>query len=201
MMPSLSKVLFDRHIGECHESIALYEHFEKMSFRADSNLRFVWIAAVSAFDHYISSLILELATRLYSNGGQLTPKLLSENFSFSHVIELKSANSVEAVIVFRRMLGECIRYKSYQSPDKVADGLSYIWNERHKWQFLSNSMGMTTENARGTLDAIVERRNLIAHNADYDDATGAKLPIDKNQTSITVDFLSKLVSTIDTAVI
>ena len=61
-MTSRAKLLFDSHLQECREVITLYEHFEKTSiYRADFNLRFVWIAAVSALISTYTQLILELA--------------------------------------------------------------------------------------------------------------------------------------------
>lgn len=150
-MTSRAKILFDSHLDECREAIALYEHFEKISiYRANFNLRFVWIAAVSAFDHYVSQLILERATEAYANKKALTPKLLSDGVLLSSALELRDANSVDAILVFRRILSECIRYKSFQHPDKIADGLSYVWVQKHKWQYIAGVLGITVDELKGT---------------------------------------------------
>ena len=197
-MTSRAKLLFDSHLQECREAIALYEHFEKTSiFRADFNLRFVWIAAVSAFDQYISQLILELATEAYANKRTLTPKLLSDGVLLSNALELRDANSVNAILIFKRILSECIRYKSFQHPDKIAEGLSYIWVQKHKWQHVAGVLGITVDELKGTLESIVDRRNLIAHNADYDEALGHKLPVDKLQAIDVVKFLAAIANVIE----
>jgi hypothetical protein len=197
-MTSQAKLLFDSHLEECREAIALYEHFEKTSiYRADFNLRFVWIAAISAFDHYVSQLILERATKAYANNEALTPKLLSDGVSLSNALELRGANSVDAILIFRRILGDCIRYKSFQHPDKIAEGLSYVWAEKHKWQYIAGVLGISLDYLKGTMESIVDRRNLIAHNADYDEARGVKLPVDKHQALDVVKFLASIVDVIE----
>jgi hypothetical protein len=197
-MISRAKLLFDSHLEECREAIALYEHFEKTSiYRADFNLRFVWIAAVSALDHYVSQLILERATKAYANNEALTAKLLSDGVSLSSALELRGANSVDAILIFRRILSECIRYKSFQHPDKIADGLSYVWAEKHKWQYIAGVLGISLDHLKGTMENIVDRRNLIAHNADYDEARGEKLPVDKLQALEVVKFLASIADVIE----
>ena len=50
---------------------------------------------------------------------------------------------------------------------------------------------------KGTLESIVDRRNLIAHNADYDEARGEKLPVDKIQAREVIKFLAAIASVIE----
>ncbi len=197
-MTSRAKLLFDSHLQECREAITLYEHFEKTSiYRADFNLRFVWIAAVSALDQYISQLILEVATEAYANKIALTPKLLSDGVLLSNALELRDANSVDLILIFKRILSECISHKSFQHPDKIAEGLSYIWSQKHKWQHIAGVLQITMDELKGTLESIVDRRNLIAHNADYDEARGEKLPVDKIQAREVIKFLAAIASVIE----
>jgi hypothetical protein len=183
---------------ECREAIALYDHLDRTTiYRPEFSLRFVWIAAVSAFDHYISQIILEKATAVFASSDTLTPKLMSDVISFSNAFELRRANAVDAIIIFRSILSNCIKYKSFQHPDKVSDGLSYIWAEKHKWQFIATQMGSTTDQVKAKLENIVDRRNSIAHNADYDEARQGKIPINVNDTREVVQFVGGIVEILD----
>lgn len=200
-MPSLAKKLFDKHIEECREAVAIYEHLENTShYRADFSLRFVWIAVVSAFDHYVSQLILERATAAYANNEKLTAKLLSDVVTFSSALELKQANAIDSILVFKDILSTCIKFRSFQHPDKVADGLSYVWPEKHKWEYVAKALSISVESLKGTLESIVDRRNLIAHNADYDEARGAKLPIGKSDALEVLRFIERIVAVVDATI-
>lgn len=44
---------------------------------------------------------------------------------------------------------------------------------------------------------MVDRRNIIAHNADYDEARGEKLPVDKLQALDVVKFLASIADVIE----
>jgi hypothetical protein len=197
-MPTSAKLLFDAHVAECREAVSTFDFMlSKAGFKADFNLRFVWIAAVSALDHYISQVILERATYAYGNKLPLQPKLLADVMSFGSAIELREADPIRSVVVFRSILDSCIRYKSFQYPEKIADGLSYVWQEKQKWHYIATKVGMSAEGAKKKLDAIVDRRNLIAHNGDYDEARGAKLPISKSDTEEVIKFTESIVAAID----
>lgn len=201
-MPSSSKLIFDNHMAECQEAIALYEHIEKSAgFRAEFNLRFVWIAAVSAMDHYISQVILERCTYAYGNKLPLENKLLSDVITFSNALSLRNADPVESVLIFKKIVDGIVRYRSFQYPDKIADGLSYIWSEKHKWNYISAKMHLDTTSVKRKLSGIVDRRNLIAHSGDYDEALGRKLLVKKVDAEEVVSFIGKIVSIVDDAVL
>ena len=70
-----------------------------------------------------------------------------------------------------------IKRVSYQHPNNIADGLSYIWTEKHKWQAISKAMGSNSDDVKRELILIVDRRNLIVHGADVDIQTRQKLII------------------------
>lgn len=197
-MPSAPKALFDTQIAECREAIATYDYLEKISkYRADFSLRFVWIAAVSALDHYISQVIVEKSSDLFSNKKDLSLRIMAEMTPLSSAIELNRANDVDSVLIFKKVVSNFVRYRSFQYPDKVADGLSFVWDEKHKWQSIATAMGSSIEHVKGTLENIVDRRNLIAHNADYDEAIRGRLQVTLPNAVEVVDFMHRLVTEID----
>ena len=82
-----------------------------------------------------------------------------------------------------------LSFLSFQDPDKVADGLSFIWQEPHKWQHIAASIGVDQHTAKTTLKTIVARRNQIVHEADIDLATRQKYLIDKTETETACNFI------------
>lgn len=200
-MPSEAWIVFETHIRECHAAIAIYDHLDQNAgFRADFNLRFVWIAAVSAMDHYVSQVILERATFSYGNNLPLQRKLLTDGMTFSSALALKDANPIDSVLIFKENLEKLIRFKSFQHPDKIVEGLSYIWPEKHKWQYLASELNIDISEAKRKLSGIVDRRNLIAHNGDYDEALGRKLCVSKSDAEEVVSCVGSIVQIIDKAV-
>ena len=78
---------------------------------------------------------------------------------------------------------------SFQDPVKVADGLSFIWNEGQKWQKIAGKIGLSDGVARTTLKLIADRRNAIVHEADIDPVTSLKLGITRQECEDTSSFL------------
>jgi len=58
-------------------------------------------------------------------------------------------------------------------------------------------LGISLDHLKGTMENIVDRRNLIAHNADYDEARGEKLPVDRLQALEVVKFLASIADVIE----
>ena len=48
----------------------------------------------------------------------------------------------------RKIVREKLSKLSFQDPTKIADGLSYIWNEDQKWQRIALGLGMSDEDAK-----------------------------------------------------
>ena len=81
---------------------------------------------------------------------------------------------------------------AFQDPDKIADGLSLIWDETQKWYKISLLMSMREESVKTTLRNIVVRRNQIVHESDIDIQTGLKNKIEYDDVKISIDFIELL---------
>lgn len=81
---------------------------------------------------------------------------------------------------------------AFQDPDRISDGLSLIWNEKHKWQVISAKIGSDEQTVKQTLKNIVLRRNQIVHEADIDIQTGLKNKIVYNDVQISTSFIETL---------
>jgi hypothetical protein len=80
---------------------------------------------------------------------------------------------------------------AYQSPENIADGLSYIWDEKYKWQKIATAMAIDENQARTQLKLIVDRRNKIAHEADLDITSGGKFAISRPDCESIVLFIER----------
>ena len=78
---------------------------------------------------------------------------------------------------------------SFQDPEKVAEGLSLIWDEKQKWAMIAGAMGWDTNDAKTKLKLVAGRRNAIVHESDMHPLTNAKTPITAAECKDVTDFL------------
>ena len=120
-----------------------------------------------------------------------TAKYESEPFAMQVFIELGRATLPPKEFYFEQALVRKFKIVSFQDPVKVADGLSYIWNEGQKWQKIAAVLGLSDDAARTRLKLIIDRRNSIVHEADIDPVSGGKYSITKVESDDSVDFLRR----------
>ncbi|MDR3544079.1 MAG: HEPN domain-containing protein [Desulfosporosinus sp.] len=194
---TVSKDNFASHIRQCEEAIEIYNYLKANGYSADFGLRFVWVAAVSALDKYITELIIEKSTHHFSNGMQFSGKILNEQVPISSMMAMHSAPPPLAVIEFRKIITGAVRYRTFQKADDVADGLSFIWNEDHKWNKISENLGIENKKAKRKLNSIGIRRDAIVHNADFDEVNNKLTECDLDQASEAMSYIVKIVHIID----
>jgi RiboL-PSP-HEPN len=161
-----------------------------MSF--DDLLRSKIVYSISAFDKLIHDRIRIGMVQIFAGKRPSTAKYLGESISLSIAKQLATTSTPPAELVFEQAIQAKLKIVSFQDPDKVTDGLSYIWNETQKWKRISAGIGMDEQSARTTLKLIVARRNAIVHEADMDPTTGLKLPITKTECDDAANFLLRL---------
>lgn len=188
---------FDGHMRQCAEAIEIYNHLKGNGYAADFGLRFVWVAAVSALDHYVSELIVEKATIQFGNEMPLRPKLLTEAVPMASFLAWHSAPPSQRIIEFRKIISQAVRFRTFQKADDVADGLSFIWAEEHKWNIISDRLGLQNKPAKRKLNSIATRRDMIVHNADFDEVSGVLRACDQDQARQASNYIYKVVQAID----
>jgi hypothetical protein len=188
---------FDTHIVQCTEAIQIYEFLETKGYTADFGLRFVWVASMSALDHFISELIVEKATEQFSNGASMTSKILNESVPLGSMLDLQSISPAEAIINFRALTSQTVRFRTFQKADDVADGLAYIWEEPHKWNKISELLNVSNRTAKRKLNSIGYRRDLIVHSADYNVASDRPTPCNLEDAREVSNFIKGLVEKIE----
>ena len=197
---TVAKNRFDLHISQCAEAVTIYEFLKGHGYNADFGLRFVWVASVSALDHYVTELVVEKSTEHFSNGAALTAKLSNEGVPLASLLKMREVSAAQAAVEFRLIMSNTVRFRTFQKADDIVDGLAYIWNEQHKWDKIAGSIGVTAKNAKRKLNGICTRRDLIVHNADYNEATGDLTPCIHSDAVEVITYVSKVVAAIDTLV-
>lgn len=200
-MPHAARNNFERHISEPAEAIEVYNFLVQSGYRADFGLRFVWVSAISALDHFITELIVEVAVRRFDRKQSLPPSILAQLTPLSNALLMHQAESPAALVEFQRIVREMVKYRTFQKAKDVADGLSYIWPEKHKWKRIAEHIGAKDETVRTTLNNICYRRDLIVHNSDYNEATGNLTDCSVADAKTALEFICKIVAAIDALII
>jgi hypothetical protein len=198
-----SLAAFRSNIAAVRELATLHDYLctnlkSPMSF--DDLLRFQIVYSVSALDKLIHDIIRIGMIQIFMGKRPATGKYLSERISMSAYATLSSATIPPKEYYFEQEIISKLRIVAYQSPETIADGLSYIWDEKHKWQKIAAAMAMTEDQAKTQLKLIVDRRNKIAHEADVDITSGGKFAISNSDCESTVFFIEKCVGEIVTLV-
>ncbi len=108
------------------------------------------------------------------------------------MLNCKEFVNAEGIAIFRSIVERKHSYETFQSPDKIREALSLIWNEQHKWQKIAQSIGRPENVVKTELNNIVIRRNQIVHEMDIDLSTGTTQPISHATTKQIVDFIKLL---------
>jgi len=176
-----------RELASLHDY--LLDHLKPMAF--DDLLRFEIVYSVSAFDKLVHDLIRIGMVSIFTGKRPPTAKYLAERISLSAYGSMSTATVPPKEYYFEQEVISKLRTVTYQAPENIADGLSYIWDEKYKWQKISAAMAMTEDAVKTQLRLIVDRRNKIVHEADVDIISGGKLTISKQDCEATLAFIEK----------
>jgi len=177
---------------------ALYTHlFGTLSFPNDLTdiLRAEWVYSVSAMDKLIHELIRIGMIEAFQGKRTRTRKFLSFGISVgthTNITTTPITSVPPPEYWFEQEIVERHKHSSFQDPEKIADGLSLIWDEDHKWQKLATAIGIRESDLKTTLKTIIIRRNQIVHEADIDMYTGTRNQIDKRDIDSVVPFIENL---------
>ena len=189
-----SLAAYRNNIASVRELATLHDYLcanLKSPMTFDDLLRFQIVYSVSALDKLLHDIIRIGMVQIFIGTRPATSKYLAERISMSAYVNLSSATIPPKEYYFEQEIISKLGIVAYQSPDNIADGLSYIWNEKHKWQKIAAAMAIKEEQARTQLKLIVDRRNKIAHEADVDITSGGKFAISKSDCESTVLFIEK----------
>lgn len=189
MLNSVS--IFEASIAEARNLNALYNHLQTLGipFPAEDLLRAQIAYSVGAFDKLMHDLIRIGMTEIFVGTRPATPKYQAETFDMQTHDQIKSATVPPPVFVFGQAVAKKHSRLSFQDPEKVSEGLSLIWDEKHKWDKIGTALGKSGKDTQTELRLIVQRRNSIVHESDMHPLTNAKSPIAPNEASNVCGFL------------
>ena len=194
---------FTQNISDARQMTSLHEHLThaiQSPVNFDDLLRFQVVYAVSAFDKLMHDIIRIGMVDIFTGKRASTKKFCSESISLEAYYALRRTISTSSDVqlfdlteaqLFEQEITAKLKINSYQTPEKIADGLSYIWDIPDKWQRIADKMNLPKEVVRKQLSLVVEQRNRIAHEADINPATGAKYPIARDDCVSTLLFVEK----------
>ena len=192
----------------------LHHDFPILKTEVDDILRVELINAISAMDRFIHEIVCIGMIEIYQEKRLPTSKWKSIKFSHDSIKKLIDVGKnmvqpncngdIEIVKILNEEFKPILKTLSFQQPDKIKDALSHIWNEEHKMQKIAGSM----TSLKGTdlnqkqkyleqkLQLIVNRRNCIVHEADWDSSNGSKYLINKKEVDDAIEFVEDFVSAI-----
>ena len=183
---------FNQTIADARSMTTLFDFLTASvpsPFSYDDLLRIQLVYAVSAFDKLIHELVRIGMVNSFLGARTPTPKYKAETISIEFHLTLVSATLPPPVSLFEQEVARKLKILSFQDPKKVADALSYIWDEKDKWQKIGTTMGMNADDARTQLKLIVDRRNAIVHESDSDALSVLKQPLSKDECRNVTDFI------------
>ena len=190
-----SKGAFQYNIQQANELGALYDYLSNtvpIPEQFDDLLRSQIVNAVSAFDKLMHDLIRIGMVEIFENQRPSTSKYLSEAIAIQHLPGLAAGAIPPSAVRFEEIIREKLSKLSFQDPTKIADGLSYIWNETQKWQRMAGTLGMCDDDVKRKQKLIVTRRNAIVHEADLNPITNKKQTITRLEATDASNFLLAL---------
>lgn len=156
----------------------LYNYFENSVVPVDISdlLRWQWVQCISAFDKFAHDVVRVGMVEIFLENRTPTPKYNTFQIDIQTYGDMIN-NIIDASLIFERKIILKHGFLAFQDPSKVADALSYIWNENDKWGKISNLMGMSKDDCTTYLRNIVIRRNQIVHEGDYTDSLSRRQDI------------------------
>jgi RiboL-PSP-HEPN len=196
---------FKNNIKSIRELEALHYHLVtelRLPNDLSDILRSQLVYAVSAFDKLIHELVR--IGMIQSFLGLRTKTLKFNSFSISletynkiqQVSKLAEITEQNPEYFFEQEIISKHKHLSFQDPEKIADALSLIWEEKQKWQKIAISLNASDDYIKKRLKSIISRRNQIVHEADIDIQTNLRNSIDENDAKEVVSFIFTLSETI-----
>lgn len=195
--------IFDKNIESINSLASIYLYFENNKVEAldfTEILRAEFVLLVSAFDHYVHELVKEGMLAIFE--GIKSPNKNFDNFT----ITLKTLNLIlstdeqhEKKAILDGEIKKITAKDSYQSPSSIEKALGLI-DFTNVWNTISPEMGIPPKDIKDRLALIVNRRNKIAHEADFDYTFGSKNPIDRELVDDVRNFIINLVKAIQSQI-
>ncbi len=191
--------IFNASISNARELTLLYEYIlntVKAPHPFDDLLRSQIVYAMSAFDKLMHDLIRIGMVASYVGIRPVSARYHTESISMKIHTDLLAATIPPKEVLFEQEVMKKLAHLSFQDPDKVADGLSLIWDEKRKWDMIASKMNCSAHDVRTRLRLAAGRRNAIVHESDMHPLNNSKTPITVGECSEVTDFIQRCGQTI-----
>ena len=169
----------------------IIKNYPLLTEQSSEILRAIIVLSISALDCFIHDLIKYGMVETYQGNRLPSKPFEAYQISFKFLKLIESSTKNEKPFYLEMAISETNSKDSYQSPKSIEYALGLI-NISKVWNLLSNEMNDKADNIKNQLAVIVNRRNKIAHEADYDDLTGDKSAIDINDINHVISFIENL---------
>lgn len=189
-----AKALFVESISQAKDLSGLFGFLKGnviAQFPFDDLLRHQVVYSVSAFDKLMHDVIRIGLVQIFTGIRTPTDRYNCETISIQVHASLVSATIPPKEHLFEQEIVRKLGYLSFQDPTKVSEGLALIWNEKHKWQKIAQSMGEDPKSAKTRLKLISDRRNAIVHESDMHPLTNARTTITQAECDDLTNFVER----------
>ena len=152
-------------VASSTELAALYQYLQAQlvgPFVFDDLLRFQIVFAISSFDAFNHAIIRIGMLQSFIGTRPATQKFLSETVQISTYQSMRDATINQLnrprEHFFEQEIIRKHRLLSFQEPTRIAEGLSLIWGEQHKWAAIARQMGQQDRVVRETLSGDLRPR-------------------------------------------
>ncbi|PSR17827.1 hypothetical protein C8255_10600 [filamentous cyanobacterium CCP3] len=190
---------FRSSLADAKQLLSLYEHCIlglKLPGDYSDLLRMSFVYCLSALDKLIHDIIVHEMVEIYTGRRPPTPKYQAETISLDNHVVLGFSTVPPPEILFEGIIRAKLGHLSFMDPDKLSEGLSLVWLQKHKWQVIADTMERDKNQVRTELRNLFKRRNAIVHETDRDPSTNQKLPIQLVDAERGQRFIEKLGETI-----
>ena len=130
----------------------------------------------------------------------MSDKLSVQGVPLVSLLRMLEVSKSQAIVEFRAVMVNTMRFKTFQKSDDIASGLAFVWSEKNKWDKISEELRLPVKTVKRKLNGICTRRDVIVHNADYNEATGDLNPCIHSDAKEVITYVSKVVAAIDSLV-
>lgn len=165
-----AKYDFENNICSINNSVLIYKYLKSNAKNLDSTilLRSQFMLIVSAFDTYVHLVIInKIIEKYFSENSTID---ININIPLSLVYRMKNSSIDMQMELLENYLAKKLSKDSFQSPKSVEYAYSLLQID-HLWSKLSVKLNMRAEDIKNKLSLIVNRRNKIAHESDWNKIT------------------------------
>ena len=195
-MPGTEFALFQSNLGYARQMAATAAALQAALTNAidvSDFLRSALMQGVSAFDHFVHEEVRVRMHLVHAGPSAGWPTAFGK-FSVSLATVDAALNGSTGWL--DQEIREQHGYLSFQHPDKVASAFKLV-SSTPLWPAVAANLGTDPATVRRRLQLIVDRRNKIAHEADYDPTPPAsRYPISRQLVDDALDFLEGVASSI-----